>query len=93
MASRTLQARQLRPVRDVGQGVAADGTETRLSKADLHSWHVPAGVNRVAWLFHADILNAGSTCVESDLFYVNPVNCFMYDAAVRNLPLRFGWPT
>ena len=70
------------------KGVAADGTETRLSKADLHSWHVPAGVNRVSWLFHADILNAGSTCVESDLFYVNPVNCFMYDVSRPELPFE-----
>ena len=70
------------------KGVAADGTETRLSKANLHSWHVPAGVNRVAWLFHADILNAGSTCVEDDLFYVNPVNCFMYDVGRPELPFE-----
>ena len=63
------------------KGIAADGSEARLSKSDLHSWHVPGGVNRVSWLFHADILNAGSTCVESDLFYVNPVNCFMYDVS------------
>ena len=41
-------------------------------QGDPARWHVPGGVNRVAWLFHADILNAGSTCVESDLFYVNP---------------------
>lgn len=68
------------------KGIASDGAESLLSKADLHSWHVPAGVQRVSWLFHADILNAGSTCIEPDLFYVNPVNCFMYDVERQELP-------
>ena len=61
------------------EGVEAEGERVRLSKSSLHSWTVPEGILVVEWLFHADILNAGSTCVEDDLFYVNPVNCFMYD--------------
>ena len=40
----------------------------------------------IEWVFHADILNAGSTCVEADLYYVNPVNCFMYDLDRQDLP-------
>ena len=83
LAARTIRARQLRPVRDVGEGRGGGWHGNAAVKADLHSWHVPAGVNRVSWLFHADILNAGSTCVESDLFYVNPVNCFITTPAVR----------
>jgi len=58
-------------------GVTADGQDFRLPKRGLHSWKVVEGVTTVRWTFHADILNAGSTCVEEDLYYVNPVNCFM----------------
>ena len=61
------------------EGVDAQGQRIRLKKQNLHAWHVPHNVTRIEWLFHADILNAGSTCVEGDLFYVNPVNCFMFD--------------
>ncbi len=66
-------------------GVGEDGQRTRLKKRDLHAWTVPAGIRQVEWLFHADILNAGSTCIESDLFYVNPVNCFMFDLERQDL--------
>ena len=45
----------------------------------------PTALRKVEWVFHADILNAGSTCVEDDLFYVNPVNCFMYDLERQDL--------
>lgn len=61
------------------EGIDDQGKRMLLSKSSLHSWVVPEGMVVVEWLFHADILNAGSTCVEGDLFYVNPVNCFMYD--------------
>ena len=56
------------------EGVDEDGQRMRLAKQDLHAWSVPAGVQHLEWLFHADILNAGSTCIEADLYYVNPVN-------------------
>ena len=67
------------------EGVDEDGQRMRLAKQDLHAWAVPAGVQHVEWLFHADILNAGSTCIETDLYYVNPVNCFMFDLERQNL--------
>ena len=67
------------------EGIDGAGHRARLAKTDLHSWRVPAGTQRIEWLFHADILNAGSTCVEDDLFYVNPVNCFMYDPQRQDL--------
>ena len=66
-------------------GVTADGQAARLPKRGLHSWRVAEGVTTVRWTFHADILNAGSTCVEEDLYYVNPVNCFMYDVDRQGL--------
>ena len=64
----------------------SDGSRQALTKSSLQTWNVPAGVREVEWVFHADILNAGSTCVEADLFYVNPVNCFMYDLDRQDLP-------
>ena len=67
------------------EGIDGSGHRARLAKTDLHSWRVPAGTQRIEWLFHADILNAGSTCVEEDLYYVNPVNCFMYDPQRQDL--------
>ena len=68
------------------EGLHSDGTRLTLAKSSLHTWIVPAGVRDVEWVFHADILNAGSTCVEADLYYVNPVNCFMYDLDRQDLP-------
>ena len=68
------------------EGLHSDGTRLSLAKSSLHTWIVPAGVRDVEWVFHADILNAGSTCVETDLYYVNPVNCFMYDLDRQDLP-------
>ena len=68
------------------KGIRDGGEVVRLAKTGLHSWSVPAGVTKVEWLFHADILNAGSTCIEDDLYYVNPVNCFMYDLERQDLP-------
>ena len=67
------------------EGVDGQEHRERLAKQDLHAWRVPDGVRQVEWVFHADILNAGSTCVEDDLFYVNPVNCFMYDLDRQDL--------
>jgi predicted metalloprotease with PDZ domain len=67
-------------------GLNADGSRRALTKSSLHTWVVPAEVRDVEWVFHADILNAGSTCVEADLYYVNPVNCFMYDLDRQDLP-------
>ncbi|MDA0940788.1 MAG: M61 family peptidase [Bacteroidetes bacterium] len=68
------------------EGFNSDGSRQALAKSSLHTWIVPAGVRDVEWVFHADILNAGSTCVEADLYYVNPVNCFMYDLDRQDLP-------
>ena len=67
------------------EGVNQEGQRVRLNKVDLHAWQVPNGIRRIEWLFHADILNAGSTCIENDLYYVNPVNCFMYDVERQEL--------
>jgi len=70
------------------EGVTRDSVRTSLAKTALHAWHVPADVVAVEWVFHADILNAGSTYVGDDLFYVNPVNCMMFDPERMDLGYR-----
>jgi predicted metalloprotease with PDZ domain len=59
--------------------------EVNLEKVDLHRWTVPAGVSKLRWVFHAEILNAGSTYVSEELQYVNPVNCMVYDPERESL--------
>jgi predicted metalloprotease with PDZ domain len=62
------------------EGQAEDGTWQALTKTDLHRWQVPAGMQRLRWIFYADLFNAGSTGVADDVVYINPVNCFLFDA-------------
>lgn len=69
-------------------GQQSDGTWVRLLKTDLHRWAVPAGIKRLRWMVYADELNAGSTCLDDDLIYVNPVNCFLYDPQRPELPFE-----
>tara|TARA_B110000444_G_scaffold259903_1_gene305148 strand:+ start:2519 stop:3976 length:1458 start_codon:yes stop_codon:yes gene_type:complete len=67
-------------------GVDPIGNEVVLQKVNLHRWKVPAGISKIVWDFQADILNAGSTYISTDLQYVNPVNCFIYDPTREYLP-------
>lgn len=60
------------------EGKTRDGDWKPLHKSNLHGWYLEAGMNRVRWSFQADILNAGSTCIEPGLLYVNPINCLLY---------------
>jgi len=60
------------------EGMTSDGSWKSLTKSDLHRWIMEPGMSRVRWSFQADILNAGSTCIEPGLLYVNPVNCILY---------------
>ena len=69
-------------------GQQSDGTWVRLLKTDLHRWAVPAGIKRLRWMVYAGELNAGSTCLDDDLIYVNPVNCFLYDPKRPELPFE-----
>lgn len=41
----------------------------------------------IEYCYYAADLNAGSTYLSSDLFYINPVNCFFYDA--QNLQRQY----
>ena len=66
-------------------GVMDNGDEVVLDKTTLHSWEVPAIVSKIRYRFYANILNAGSTFVRSDLQYVNPVNCMVYRVGSEQL--------
>ena len=52
-------------------GVLENGDFVSLEKENHHLWRVPSGIMKIAWSFHADILNAGSTFVRDDIQYVN----------------------
>ncbi len=60
------------------EGMTGEGNWKPLEKSNLHGWHVETDMNHVRWSFQSDILNAGSTCIEPGLLYVNPVNCMLY---------------
>lgn len=69
-------------------GLQADGSWVRLLKCDLHRWTVPPGISRLRWSYYAAELNAGSTWVDAELVYINPVNCFLFDPARPELPFK-----
>ena len=66
------------------KGQLADGNWIDLKKSTLHQWHVPSGINTVAWTFFANLFNAGSTGAAADILYINPVNCFLYHPDHQN---------
>ena len=65
-------------------GVLENGDFVSLEKENHHLWRVPSGIMKIAWSFHADILNAGSTFVRDDIQYVNPVNCMLYEVGAES---------
>ena len=73
-------------------GMTPKGDWVRLLKCDLHRWTVPAGITRIRWSVYANELNAGSTYVDTDLVYINPVNCVLYDPARPHLPFKLVLP-
>lgn len=59
----------------------ADGDEVDFRKTGLSTWRVDTAGSpeiTVSYEFYANVLNAGSSFVDEDLLYINPVNCFMY---------------
>lgn len=62
------------------------------AKSDLHSWPIPPDVTRLRWSFFAGILDAGSTWVGEDLFYINPVNCMLYAPAHPEWSFALAFP-
>jgi predicted metalloprotease with PDZ domain len=50
-------------------------------KRTKHSWHIDSKKTkklRIQYQYYSDQLNAGSTFVEKEMLYINPVNCLMY---------------
>lgn len=43
---------------------------------------------KLKYLFYANTLNAGSTWLDDEQVYVNPVNCFFYDANHQEAPFE-----
>ncbi|MEZ4936780.1 MAG: hypothetical protein R2799_04220, partial [Crocinitomicaceae bacterium] len=59
---------------------SADGKPLKHEKINKDSWQVEnsKGVIRVEYSYYAKDLNAGSTYVDQEQLYVNPVNCLAY---------------
>jgi len=64
-----------------------DGKPLKLDKIDSSSWRVETESEKqfkVEYAYYAAELNAGSTFLNSEQLYVNPVNCFVYRAGEEN---------
>lgn len=58
------------------------GVELECNKVTIDSWKVECekeAVVKVQYLYYASELNAGSTFLDDNQLYVNPVNCCIYD--------------
>jgi predicted metalloprotease with PDZ domain len=63
------------------QAYAADGTSLPFCKFSRDGWEVMADGHkevRITYEYYAAELNAGSTWLDSEQLYINPVNCFFY---------------
>jgi predicted metalloprotease with PDZ domain len=79
--------------KNILQWSASDEKGTALSfrKATKDLWNVETnGAAKVVINYHyyAAELNAGSSFLDEEQLYVNPVNCFFYDAEKPELPFR-----
>ena len=64
------------------QAFDQDGNPLHHKKVGKELWMVECeGMDtvKVEYNFYADILNAGSTWIDAEQIYVNPVNCFLFD--------------
>lgn len=67
------------------------GNILSFSKKNKDLWEVPCkGLSEVTirYQYYAAELNAGSTFLDEEQLYINPVNCFFYDAEKQNQPYR-----
>ena len=58
----------------------SDGTDVEFKKVSKDCWEIK-GLNKelvITYSYYAAELNAGSTYLDENQLYVNPVNCFMY---------------
>lgn len=64
-----------------GQALPWKKINPSLWEVDSHEPHI-----RVTYRFHAGILNAGSTWLDAQRLYVNPVNCLLYISGKEDKP-------
>ncbi len=60
-------------------------------KTGKDSWQIHAGKEEkivVRYRYYAAVLNAGSTYLDEQQLYINPVNCFMYVEGRTNEPIQ-----
>ena len=58
----------------------SDGTDVEFKKVSKDSWEIK-GLKKeivITYSYYAAELNAGSTYLDENQLYVNPVNCFMF---------------
>lgn len=63
------------------------GNDLEFSKTTKDTWSVQtngASVIHLSYQYYAAELNAGSTFLDDDQLYMNPVNCFFFDTAYAN---------
>ena len=68
------------------------------NKTSKHTWLIASNSSkslRIQYQFYAAELNAGSTYVDENMLYINPVNCFMYtkDRFQNPVQLKFNLPS
>ena len=71
------------------QAFDSDGKTLVCYKTDTHVWRVVGITTRnitVKYEYYATELNAGSSYLNDDLLYVNPVNCLVYILGKENDP-------
>lgn len=71
------------------QAATSAGKALRAQKASKDSWMVQTGKAdsiTVSYRYYAAELNAGSTWLDSEMLYVNPVNCLMYRPDAMHQP-------
>jgi predicted metalloprotease with PDZ domain len=61
----------------------------RIERTSTHTWEVFPGKEdtvTIQYMFLASRLDAGGSFTDTDLIYINPVNCLLYDPARPELP-------
>lgn len=68
-----------------------EGSPLRVQKFSRDGWTVEAEGRkevRIVYEYYAADLNAGSTFLDSEQLYINPVNCMMYNPDEQDLPYQ-----
>lgn len=68
-----------------------NGKKLPFKKLNKDLWEIESeGLNflKLNYEFYADVLNAGSTFLDEQILYVNPVNCFFYSPDLPNEEIK-----